>query len=236
VNAKLDAIVRRTVTRIGNAFNLVASAVAEKAVNMLFAVIRLSVNFLIYVANVVVNLVVLTSKAVVAAAVCTVWIIWRSVGTALRYIANALMVAGVPIAAIGLAAGLLPLPAEEIRRYLVDGSLSSLAASIAVSFAGVISLTVAWVMLANQRLRVSLELAGRSAGTTGMYGAVLLPTGGWIAGLPGTLGYGQIHVGWVTLVSTTFLIASLVWFRLQRQGGHTPNSGGLERDGRTHLP
>jgi hypothetical protein len=233
MNAKIDAIVRRTVTRIGNVFNLVVFAVAEKAVNTLFAVIRLLVNFLIYVVNVVVNLVVLTSKAVVAAAVCTVWIVCGSVRAAFRSIVNALMVAGVPIVAIGLAAGLLPLLAEEVRRYLVDGSLGSLAAFIAVSFVGVISLTAAWIMLANQRFRVSLESAGRSAGTTGMYGSVLLPTGGWIVGLPGTLGYGQIHVGWVTLVSTTFLIASLVWFRLQRQGGNTPNSGGFERDGQT---
>ncbi|GAB2823411.1 hypothetical protein GCM10027176_29760 [Actinoallomurus bryophytorum] len=234
--AKIYAITERAITRIGNTFNRVAYAVAEKAVNTFFAIVRFLVNFAIYMANFAVTLVVLTFRAMVAAAVGIFGIAARSVGAALWSIVSALVVLGIPVVAIGLAAGLVPTLAEEERGYLVDGSLGSLTGFIAVSFLGVVSLTFTWIMLANQRLRVSLESAKDTATNTGIYGVILLSVGGWIVGLPGTLGYGRIHVGWVTLVSTGFLVAALIWFHLQRRGEPKPTSGGSEPGSRPSLP
>ena len=234
--AKIYAIMERALTRIVNALNLVAYAVAEKVVNTFFAVVCLLVNFAIYMTNVAVTLVVLTSRAVVAAAVGVFRITCRSVGTALPFIVYALVVLGIPVAAIGLAAGLLPTLAEEERDYLVNGSLSSLADFTAVSLVGTVSLTFTWIILANQRFRVSLQSAGHTATNTGTYGVLLLSIGGWVVGLPGTLGYGRIHVGWMTLVSTAFLVVALIWFHLQRRGGPAPESGGSEPDSQPSLP
>jgi hypothetical protein len=46
-----------------------------------------------------------------------------------------------------------------------------------------------------------------------MPGWLLLGGGGWIVGLPGTFGYGRIHVGWLTGISTVVFVAAYLWSR-----------------------
>ena len=51
---------------------------------------------------------------------------------------------------------------------------------------------------------------------------MLLAVGGVLLGLPGTLGYGPIRLGWVTLGATAvLLIATAIYLLRNRAGGRS---------------
>ena len=53
----------------------------------------------------------------------------------------------------------------------------------------------------------------RTAGIAAPHAFVVLTVGGWVTGLPGTFGFGPVHVGWVTGIATGLLAVAFVWSR-----------------------
>jgi hypothetical protein len=196
---------------------------ARKSVNLVLGATRVVVNALIYTANAAINLCYLIVWAAWAALEATVSILLRAVELAVRYVVYALIVLVLPISALAVAAATLPWLADETRRYLLGGSLAALAEFVLLSVVAIIALTAAWLLLANQRLPLSMESARRSAGNISPYALLLVAAGGWLIGLPGSLGYGRVHLGWVTFLSTALLLSLLVWSRLDNR--HEPKPG-----------
>jgi hypothetical protein len=119
----------------------------------------------------------------------------------------------VPFAALAASAFLLTPAAVDLRAYLLGGSVGALGL-FAGRVAGVTLLaTLAWVALCALPLSRSIASARRSLNVSVPNGLVLLAAGGWVVGLPGTLGYGRIHVGILTIGSTILVIAAYVWSR-----------------------
>ncbi|HET8659239.1 MAG TPA: hypothetical protein VFM55_09605 [Micromonosporaceae bacterium] len=116
-----------------------------------------------------------------------------------------------PLAILATAALLTAAWAEQSLVYLEKGSLLALAESAAAGSLAVGLLTAVWMLLSDLPRQATSPSAGRTLTISGANGLILVAVGGWALGLPGTLGYGVIRVGWVTSVATTILIVTGVW-------------------------
>lgn len=152
----------------------------------------------------------------------------RTTGLALRSCCGTLLLVGVPLALLTGAAWLAIVSAEETRHYLTQGAIAALGELSVANAIALLFLTGAWISLAGlNRLRISVRSAADAAPLTSSYALLLVAIGGWVVGLPGTLGYGVIHVGWVTAGSTLALIVSFFMpERSRRAGGATPAAAG----------
>lgn len=100
--------------------------------------------------------------------------------------------------------------AEDVTRYLVDGSLTDLLTGAVWSVVGIAACFVIWERLASvpraDAVRAELRLLSRMAPDLARFTVAA----GWVVGLPGTFGYGPIEIGWVTVVGTAVLAVLLV--------------------------
>jgi hypothetical protein len=126
----------------------------------------------------------------------------------------------VPFACLFLAAWLTYLFAEQVRVYLAAGSLYALGALLTNGTGAVLSLTIAWIALSQQPIRLAARSAGLTLSASGANILILTSIGGWTLGLFGTLGHGPIRVGWVTATSTVILVASMVWSGVKNRHRH----------------
>jgi hypothetical protein len=216
-------LIARAAIRVRNAVVVVAWMLARKSVNFVLGTARVVVNSLIYAANVAINLCYLIVWVAWLALGATVSILFGAAELAVWYVFYALVVLVLPVSALAVAAATLPWLAEETRRYLLDGSLAVLAEFVLLSVMAITALTAAWILLANQRLNVSVSSVRHSAGNVSPYVLLLVTAGGWLVGLPGSLGYGRVHLGWVTFLSTALLVTLLIWSRLDHR--HEPKPG-----------
>ncbi|GAA1567777.1 hypothetical protein GCM10009789_21500 [Kribbella sancticallisti] len=113
--------------------------------------------------------------------------------------------------AIGAAAAVVG--AEYALRYLLGEGLVILAPLAAAIVAGLVALTLLWMSLAGLSLRVSVDSWLHSVSVATPQVIVMFTLGGWIVGLPGTLGHGPITLGPVTITSTVLLLAVFAWAR-----------------------
>jgi hypothetical protein len=178
---------------------------------MFVAAVRILVNALIKSVNFTLKLIILCVRGVSAGIVSAWWFCLNAIELTVAGLFHSVVTAGLPVAALFTGSGLTLAAAAETRHYLIAGSMIALLRLISFAVLGILALTTAWIMLASQPISVSLRSAGRSASVAGPYALLLVAVGGWLVGVPGTLGYGRIHVGWVTLVSTTFLAGAFVW-------------------------
>jgi hypothetical protein len=140
---------------------------------------------------------------------------WITVSTAtalaVAFSARALWFMAGPLAAIAASAWLVTASAQQTQNYLTRGSLSALGEFSALDTLATLLLAAAWIQSTAQSVREGWKSAGRSATIGGPYALLLISAGGWLVGIPGTLGYGVIHVGWVTAASTIMLATAFLW-------------------------
>jgi hypothetical protein len=208
---RMGEVLRHALIRLADALRILSVASARTVANLFLTAIRLFVNGLIQCVNFIFRLIILVLRGIVAGIASTWWFCSNAARLVILYLLYAMVAAGLPVAALLLAAALVSESAGETRRYLISGSLVALLHFGVLAILGITALTTAWITLASQGLRLSLRSAGRSASITGPYALLLVAAGGWIVGLPGTFGHGRIHVGWVTLVSTSALAVAFVW-------------------------
>ena len=200
---------------------LAAAAASRVAVNaILLAVYRVR-RFMVAVINVVIKVAILVARFLAAALQYAFRTGWRAFLAAVKACRFVLISVAVPAAALGGAGWLILAAAELTRRYLVTGSLIALAELGAFAVTAVAALAVAWIIAAGQRLSKSRASLERSASATLGYGLLLLAVGGILLGLPGTLGYGPIRLGWVTLGANAVLLLATAITRLRNRAGRT---------------
>ncbi|WP_159038774.1 hypothetical protein [Streptomyces sp. NRRL B-1140] len=123
----------------------------------------------------------------------------------------------VPAVTVALAGWLLLVWSEQNLVYLVHGSFSSLFASIGSALGVVLALSVTWMALSGRPAGESMNAARASALYSLSPMLFLIAVGGWIVGIPGTLGYTRIHVGWITGGATLILIIGFIAGRKEFQ-------------------
>ncbi|MFB8774860.1 hypothetical protein [Streptomyces broussonetiae] len=146
----------------------------------------------------------------------TVPVAFVSAGTTLRTVA--LPLAGLAVAGVSLAA-----LANEVPSYLVDGRLTVLGSALAATACAVLGITAAWIGLAGQPVRDSLDSARHSAETALPHILLTAALTGWAISLPTWLGFGHITPGWLTYTLTTCPVALIAAHVVRRkQGGKGP--------------
>jgi hypothetical protein len=208
---RMGEVFRRSLIRLADAVRIAAVAAARTIANVLIAAVRILVNSALACVNLAVKIIVLIFRGIVAAIVAAWRTLLDATELAIESLIYILIAAAFPVAALLTTGGLTLVAAEQTRTYLISGSLTSLLLFAALAAAGLAALTIAWITLATQQFSKGLRSARRSASITAPYALLLVAAGGWIVGLPGTLGYGRIHVGWVTLASTGILGLAFVW-------------------------
>ena len=139
-------------------------------------------------------------------------------GSALRGTTRALLATAprgvrlvvLPPAALVPAAALVPLVAERTRDYLTVGGPGRLGPALLGALGCVALWTVVWTALTGEPLARTRESALRTAGLVLPQVVLLTTVGGWVLGLPGTLGHGRIRLGWLTLGLTALVLVFLV--------------------------
>jgi hypothetical protein len=208
---RMGDVLRRALIHLADALRILSAASARTAANLLLAAVRILLNSLIQVANFILKLITILVRALVAGLKSAWWFCSNAAELAILYLIYTIAAAGLPTVALFVAAACTSASAGQALSYLVSGSLIALLQFGALAALGIAALTAAWIALASQRLNTSFRSAFRSASITSPYGLLLVATGGWIVGLPGTFGHGRIHVGWVTLISTGALMIAFAW-------------------------
>lgn len=234
---RMGEVLRHSLIRLADALHISSVATARIAYNLLLMAIHHLANGLIRCANLIFKLIVILLRGILSGLASAWWFGSRATGTIITSLLYAGFAAGLPIIAIFITAGLTIVSAEQTRSYLIYGSLISLLRFCAVAVLEVLVLTVAWIILASQPVRDSLRSVRRSASITAPYALILTAAGGWIVGLPGTFGPGRIHVGWVTLVSTSALVIALIFTQFTNKT-HEESEGdaGIPRGGTARSP
>ncbi len=114
----------------------------------------------------------------------------------------------VAVAAMAAASG-----SEVALRYLLTDHLFSLADLGATFAVGVGTLTFVWMSLSGLSFPSLAKSWLHSASIALPYVVVVCTLGGWAVGLPGTLGYGPVTLGPLTLVTTALLVSTFAWTR-----------------------
>lgn len=109
--------------------------------------------------------------------------------------------------------------AEYQLRYLLGEGLMLLGPLALAIAAGLLALTVLWMSLSGVPLRVSVPSWAHTMSVAAPQVIVMFTLGGWIVGLPGTLGHGPIRLGPVTITSTVLLLVVFAWARWNGDAG-----------------
>jgi hypothetical protein len=208
---RMGEVLRHALIRLADALRILSTALARTMTNLFFSSVRLVVNGVIRIINFTLKVAILIFRSLVAGLISASWFCSHAATLVSRYLFYAIMVAGLPVAALFIGAVFTSISAEETLRYLIAGSLLALLRFGICAVVGIALLAIAWSMLASQRLRLSLESFRRSVSITAPYGLLLVAIGRWVVGLPGTFGHGRIHVGLITFVSTGILVFAFVW-------------------------
>jgi hypothetical protein len=213
--------VRNEVDRVSEVVTIAIFRTSEMALRMSVTLARATVNFLlvagyilvrllIEIANRIFRLIVLTIRSVVAALTTTALVIYQAWVIAYGGVAQATVNIGLPVGALAVTCLLVTGAAQETRRYIAIGSIGVLLDIIIRGVAAFALASVAWIALASEDWRRSRRSAQRSASITAPYILLFVAASGWLLGVPGTLGYGRIHVGWLTLISTGLIALAIL--------------------------
>ncbi|MFE7857314.1 hypothetical protein [Streptomyces sp. NPDC057403] len=136
-----------------------------------------------------------------------------SAGTTLR--AVALPLVGLTVTGVSLS-----VLADKMPSYLLDGQLTLLWPLLAATVCAVLGITAAWIGLAGQPVRDSLDSARHSAETALPHILLTAALTGWTISLPTWLGFGHITPGWLTCTLTAFPVALMAAHVLRRTRDH----------------
>jgi hypothetical protein len=117
-----------------------------------------------------------------------------------------LLLTGVPVAGLIASGWLATAAGDQTRHYLVGGSLTALLNFGVLGASTIVILSAAWIILATQSPRASLESAETSASNAGPYAALLTILGGWLFTIIHITGFSRIYAHWVTLTLTGLVL------------------------------
>ncbi len=200
-------------------------ALARGIVNFLLIAMYILVRLFVAVVNGITRILVLTLRAIAAALATAGRVVYRACVSASVGVVRVTVNMGLPVGAFAVASLLTIGSAKETRRYIMADSPGILLDTIGLISIALLLATIAWMALASQDWLRSQRSAQHSAGRTAPYVLLFVAIGGWLLGLPGTiLGYGRIHVGWVTLTSTGLIVMAIILRPVLNRIGSQPTS------------
>lgn len=182
------------------------------------------VRAIIAMMNLMVRVIIVTARWAWTVMVVTACVIWSAIAAACRGVALTTVSVLVPAFSLLGTPWIVSAAADETRRYLLNGPITALALLAALLLVSALLLLGTWVILANQHPRESFGSAGRSLFGAG-YGLAVVVIGGWLMGVPGSLGGGQIRLGPVTYALTAFTFIGVMLYALRLWRPAQPGSG-----------
>lgn len=211
---RIAAIVPKLAYRLDNGVRRVLHATKRVGRRVAFRVL-LAKYFLV---NWVKRLFVLAYRQLAASLRTTGTVVLRAALLAAPSAVRATRVIVLPVSALCGVAALLLLAAQADRTYLVDGSLADLGVTVGTAAAAAVLAGLVWVALCGLPVGMVSAASTHTWTVSSANGLALLAIGGWVVGLPGTLGYGRIHVGWVTIGATMLLVGTSYATRDRKRG------------------
>jgi hypothetical protein len=191
--------------------------------NILTLISYLVLYAAVTIINILVRFTVVTARWVYATIWTMIRITFHAVRIALLQCLKPVVSILTPVAALAAAPWLTIALANETLRYILHGSTAALLNLLVLALSTIALLTGAGIILANQHPRISFESFFESSLVSGAYGLVVVLMGGWLLGLPGTLGFGPIHVGKVTLTLTAVAaVLAIPGLTRRRRAAPTP--------------
>jgi hypothetical protein len=172
------------------------------------------VRAIIAMINLAVRVIVVTARWAWAAIVIEACVIWSAVVAACRGVTLTVVGVLVPASSLLGTPWIVSAAADQTRRYLLNGPIIALGFMSALLLVSTLLLLGAWMILANQHPRESFLSAGRSLFAVG-YGFPVVVIGGWLMGVPGSLGVGKIRLGPVTYVLTALIFIGVMLYALR---------------------
>lgn len=150
--------------------------------------------------------------------------LWQTVLGTLRILRGSAQVAGsasvvtakvlvVPLVSLATAAILVVLASGSETGYLLAGGLATFSIMTASVLGAVALLTLVWVLFSGDSFWEALDSARHNLEATVPNALGLVTAGCWVTGLPGSLGYGPIRIGPVTIILTVFFVGSYAWYQ-----------------------
>lgn len=210
----------RTLSALATRVVAAAVASARGVVNLLLRAAHLAQVLAVRGANWVHRRLVMTARRLVAALRATGRVLAESAALGREVLGRTAQVVLLPAVMVTVASVAAGYGASAALRYLVEGGAGAGAAMVAGMTGVVVALSSLWILLAPLPVGVSGASWLRSASIAGPHVVVMFTIAGWVIGLPGSLGYGPIRVGVLTITFTVLLIGLVVWARRKR----TPRS------------
>ncbi|MFG2007393.1 hypothetical protein ACGFNU_50410 [Spirillospora sp. NPDC048911] len=198
-----------TITRLADAVRIIMVTTARVTVNTLLELGHLLLRLLIHILNLLIRLVFVLAKMISAVTISLVAGAAKILAIAISFAALSLVNLGLPVAALLGAEACAVALSEHGRRYLLEGTLTDLWWFMIQSAAALALVTLAWILMADQRPRASLRSAYRSAASTGPRLLVFVALGGWLLTVLTVFDLGRIHAGWATWTASAVLLGSL---------------------------
>jgi hypothetical protein len=220
-------LTRITLIRIADLLRITLVAAARGTVNLAAYLLRLPALLAIEVGNLIIKAALIALRAIWSAAARFVGSTARLLGFGLGCGGAGLASGALPVAALAGAAAFSLAFAEHLRDYLRDGALADLG-WVGLQVTAVFALiSVAWMLSANQRVRLSLRSAFRSAQATVPSTLVFIALGGWFFTVLSLLGVGDVRGGWLTWTATASLAIIFLFseFRRRRTPAELPAEG-----------
>ncbi|MEV6527260.1 hypothetical protein AB0M43_35555 [Longispora sp. NPDC051575] len=151
------------------------------------------------------------ARRVRKAMTCAGWALRDGASVATVVAVDLLRIVVAPVVLAGGAIGFLLVGVDGVRGYLVADSWPDLAVAVAACLATTCLLAAVCVGLHGAPFRAGLSAIRRTTELTLPQLVLLAAVGGWILGLPGTLGHGPVHVGALTVTLTILLVAMAGW-------------------------
>jgi hypothetical protein len=220
---RIGELTKITIIRMADALRVILVTTARVAVNALLELVHLLARLVILAINLLIKLIFVLVKAIIAVAVCFLEAAVKLLVIGISFGGISFGALVLPVAALLGAEALSVLLAEHARRYLLDGAMNDLWWFVLQSVAALALISAAWILMADQRLRLSLRSAYRSAGIAGPYLLVFIAIGGWLFTALSFLGLGHIRAGWTTWTTTAVLVGAFVWSQFLRRDDSTPD-------------
>ncbi|ACU69175.1 hypothetical protein Caci_0222 [Catenulispora acidiphila DSM 44928] len=177
----------------------VASRTVEITVNAVRRAAHVLATSTVRTANWMHRHAVIIGRKVAATAQCALGIL-RNAAVIAGYAAMcAVRIVVLPAVGIGAAYALLVPSGSALTRYLLSGGFADLGLGIAGAIALAASVMLVWMLLSGLSRDRVLDSATHNVEDLWARVMVLIATGGLALGTLGSLGYGKIHIGFVTL-------------------------------------
>ncbi|HEV7679570.1 MAG TPA: hypothetical protein VGQ42_13475 [Candidatus Dormibacteraeota bacterium] len=210
----IQAIVAEFAARVAISTVKVACIVANTTLAAIWVVFCMAVRVINYLHQ----RLVIFARYVIDTLKGTGRLLAQAAAVAARSTLRTVRIAGLPLAAVAAATVLLSLAATRTAQYLATGGVGDILAVAGCWAASLAVLTVAWFCWSGRGLHEVRQSASHSIRVALPQLLVLLTLGGWVVGLPGTLGHGVIHVGAFTLAMTAIVGAIVAFGAMSPEG------------------